>query len=229
MEAAAGDAACGLVFEAGRANDAVVTRRKGTGSLVAVASGRAAHAGNLHHEGVNAIWALSRFVDRAQGLTDYARGTTVNVGRIEGGESRNTVPDTARAELDIRFVTTQDGEELLAELRRQALAATASIPGGAKLELTGGVARQPLVRTDLGAALLAEYAACARAAGLGATEAPLVGGGSDASTLSTLGIPCIDGLGPRGSGFHTRDEQIEVATLVPKAEAIARFLVGRAR
>jgi glutamate carboxypeptidase len=55
----------------------------------------------------------------------------------------------------------------------------------------------------------------------------VVGGGSDANTLSALGVPCIDALGPRGSGFHTHEEQIEIATLAPKAEALIRFLVGR--
>jgi glutamate carboxypeptidase len=226
LRAAAGDATCGLVFEAGRANDAVVTRRKGTGSVTATAQGRAAHAGNLHHEGVSAIWALARFIDRAQGLTDYDAGTTVNVGRVEGGEARNTVPDSARAELDIRFFTAPDGERLVAELRREAQAAAASVPGAA-LELSGGISRLPLERTPASERLYAEYAACAVASGLGATEAPLVGGGSDASTLSALGIPCIDALGPRGAGFHTKNEHIEVATLVPKAQAIARFLLGR--
>jgi glutamate carboxypeptidase len=228
LRAAAGDATCGLVFEAGRANDAVVTRRKGTGSVVALAKGRAAHAGNLHHEGVSAIWALSRFIDRAQGLTDYDKGTTVNVGRIEGGEARNTVPDLARAELDIRFFTADDGERLVTELDAEAQRAAASVPG-ATIELSGGISRLPLERTPESESLYAEYAACAVASGLGATEAPLVGGGSDASTLSALGIPCIDGLGPRGAGFHTKNEHIEVATLVPKAQAIARFLLGRIR
>jgi glutamate carboxypeptidase len=226
LRAAAGDAVCGLVFEAGRANDAVVTRRKGTGSVVAVAKGRAAHAGNLHHEGVSAIWALSRFIDRAQGLTDYAKGTTVNVGRVEGGEARNTVPDRARAELDIRFFTADDGERLVAELGAEAQRAAATLPGAA-IELSGGISRLPLERTPESEALYAEYAACAAASGLAATEAPLVGGGSDASTLSALGIPCIDGLGPRGAGFHTKNEHIEVATLVPKAQAVVRFLLGR--
>jgi glutamate carboxypeptidase len=226
LRAAAGDASCGLVFEAGRQNDAVVTRRKGTGSVTALARGRAAHAGNLHHEGVSAIWALARFVDRAQGLTDYDKGTTVNVGKIEGGDARNTVPDAARAELDIRFFTAPDGERLVADLGVEAQRAASSVSGAA-IELSGGVSRLPLERTEASAALYAEYAACAVASGLGASEAPRVGGGSDASTLSALGIPCIDALGPRGAGFHTKNEHIEVATLVPKAQAIARFLLGR--
>ena len=74
---------------------------------------------------------------------------------------------------------------------------------------------------------MAAYAACARASGLGGDEAPLIGGGSDASTSSSMGIASIDGLGPRGVGFHTKDERIEVATLVPKAQALARFLASR--
>lgn len=223
---AAGDAACGLVFEAGRSADAIVTRRKGTGSVVAVAKGRAAHAGNLHHQGINAIWALSRFVDRAQGLTDYDRGTTVNVGRVSGGNARNTVPDTARAEIDIRFLTREDGEALVEALRTAAKAAGESL-AGATLELSGGISRTPLARSAASERLYTEYAACATTAGLGSAEAPVVGGGSDANTLSALGVPCIDALGPRGSGFHTHEEQIEIATLVPKAEALVRFLVGR--
>jgi glutamate carboxypeptidase len=223
--AIAGSSAC-LVFEAGRKADAIITRRKGTGGMTAIAHGKAAHAGNAHKEGANAIWAAARFVDAVQALTDYARGVTVNVGRITGGQSKNTVPDRAEVSLDLRFCTRADGDSLVADVRRAADAAATAV-AGTRIELQGGLARLPLERTDASAALLAEYAACARAHGLGGDEAPLIGGGSDASTSSALGIPSIDGLGPRGTGFHTKEELIEVATLVPKAQALARFLAQR--
>jgi glutamate carboxypeptidase len=223
----AADASCGLVFEAGRERDAIVTQRKGTGSLVATAGGRAAHAGNSHAQGINAIWALSRFIDRAQTLTDYAAGNTVNVGKIEGGQGRNTVPDRARADLDIRFLTRPEGASLVARLQRAAEDAAASVPGST-LTLTGGISRDPLELSRASEGLFREYAACAAASGLGSAQAPMVGGGSDANTLSAMGIPSIDGLGPRGTGFHTRDERIELASLVPKAEALVRFLAARA-
>jgi glutamate carboxypeptidase len=217
---------CGLVFEAGRSGDAIVTQRKGTGSLVASARGKAAHAGNLHHEGVNAIWALSRFIDKAQSVTDYAVGSTVNVGKVEGGQGRNTVPDAARAEIDIRFISRAAGLSLVARLHASAEEAARSVPG-CSIALTGGISREPLERSPASEALLREYASCALASGLAAPEAPLVGGGSDANTLSGMGIPSIDGLGPRGSGFHTRDERIEIASLLPKTEALLRFLWSR--
>jgi glutamate carboxypeptidase len=218
--------AAALVFEAGRKGDAIITRRKGTGGMTAVAHGKAAHAGNAHREGANAIWALARFVDGVQRLTDYDRGVTVNVGRVSGGASKNTVPDRAEAQLDLRFCTAVDGEALVASVRAAAEHAASGVPG-TRLELHGGIARTPLERSDASAQLLAEYAACARAHGLGGDEAPLIGGGSDASTSSNLGIPSIDGMGPRGTGFHTKEELIEVATLVPKAQALARFLAQR--
>jgi glutamate carboxypeptidase len=204
----------------------VITAREGTGSVIAVARGRAAHAGNAHAAGANAIWALARFVDRVQALTDYERGITVNVGRIAGGQSRNTVPDAAEALVDFRFVRIADAEATRAALGQAATLASESV-NGTSIDLEGGVARLPLERTSPNVALYREYAACARAAGLGDAEAPLIGGGSDASSTAAMGIPSIDGLGPRGSGFHTNDELIEIASLVPKAEALARFLLGR--
>jgi len=216
--AIAGASAC-LVFESGRAGDAIITRRKGTGGVRAVAHGVAAHAGNAHKEGKNAIWALARFVDRVQSLTDHARGITVNVGTISGGISKNTVPERAEANVDLRFETVADAHELVERVR-----AIASEIEGTTIEVDGGVARLPMEATDASRALVAEYGACARASGLGASEAALVGGGSDASTSSAMGIASIDGLGPRGKGFHTKDEHIEIATMIPKAQALARWL-----
>jgi glutamate carboxypeptidase len=221
-------AACALTLEAGRAADRVITARKGTGAVKAVAAGRAAHAGNAHQQGANAIWALSRFIDRAQGLTDYEAGITVNVGKISGGLGKNTVPDQAEALVDFRFVKIADGEATFARLVEAGRAAAESV-SGTTVTVTGGPARMPLERTEENIALYREYAAHAKAAGLGDGEAPLLGGGSDASTTAAMGIPSIDGLGPRGTGFHTRDELIEVGSLVPKAEAMAAFLAGRGR
>lgn len=224
LQRVAQGAQCALVFESGRANDLIITRRKGTGAMTVVAHGKAAHAGNNHKDGANAIWALARFIDRAQACTDYAKGITVNVGTVGGGTSKNTVPERAECQLDLRFETIADAEALVAGLREAA--ASVGVPG-VTLEVTGGARRLPLERTAASAALRDEYAACARAVGLGDGEAALLGGGSDANTVGAMGIPAIDGLGPRGAGFHTTNEYAELATFGPKAEALLRLLWGR--
>ncbi len=216
-----------LVFEAGRAADKIITRRKGTGSAKVIAHGRAAHAANGHQDGVNAIWAMSCFVDRAQRLTDYGRGVTVNVGVVHGGEAKNTVPDRCECQLDFRFERMSDADATYAALEAACAEASAQVKG-ANVVIAGGPQRMPLERTDENAALFAAYAAHAKAVGLGSDEAPLIAGGSDASTTAAVGIPSIDGLGPRGSGFHTKDELIEIASLEPKVLALARFLLDHA-
>jgi glutamate carboxypeptidase len=218
-------AACALVFESGRPGDLVVTRRKGVASHRVEARGVAAHAGNEPERGRSAIWALARFVDRAQALSDAARGLSVNVGVFHGGTSKNTVPDLAVCDVDLRYQTAADGLALEDALR--SAAREAALPG-TSLALERLSARAPLERTPASAALAAEYGACQRASGLGAGEAPLAGGGSDACTTAEAGVPSVDGLGPRGAGYHTTREEVDLASLVPKAQALVRFLGGRA-
>ncbi len=222
----AAGASCALVFESGRAQDMIITRRKGVGAMTVTMHGKAAHSGNNHKDGANAIWALARFVDAAQQLTAYERGVTVNVGQIAGGTSKNTVPEKAECMLDLRYETVADAEALVAALRAAAATAASSV-AGVRVEISGGVNRLPLERTAASAALRDEYAAAARASGLGDGEAPVIGGGSDANTVAPLGVPAIDGLGPRGAGFHTTNEYVELSSFVPKTEALVRFLLGR--
>jgi glutamate carboxypeptidase len=225
MRERARGAACALVFESGRPGDRLVTRRKGSASLRVAAHGVAAHAGNEPDRGRSAIWALARFVDLAQALADAAAGRSVNVGTFHGGTTRNTVPEHAECEVDLRFERTDDGRALVA--RVEDAARQAALPG-TRLEVAVLGWRDPLERTAASAALAAEYAACQRESGLGDGEAPLAGGGSDACTTAAVGVPSIDGLGPRGSGYHTRQEEVDLASLVPKAQAFLRFLARRA-
>jgi glutamate carboxypeptidase len=224
IRAHATGALCALGFESGRPGDLLVTCRKGVGSLHAEARGLAAHAGNEHEKGKNAIWSIARFIDRAQALTDYARGRTVSVGLVSGGTTKNTVPAEARCEVDLRFETVDDGRALAEAV--EAISADAAVPG-TTLEIARGAWRDPLERTQASSALAKEYGDCQRESGLGQGESPLVGGGSDACTTGAAGIPSIDGLGPRGKGFHTTGEEVDLSTLVPKAAAFLRFLARR--
>lgn len=226
LKALCAGARAALVFEAGRKGDILVTQRKGSGRATVTVTGKAAHAGNHHADGINAIWALSRFVDRAQSLTDYTSGVTVNVGVMRGGSSANTVPAGAECFIDFRFVKAVDGEALMQGFARAA--AEVERDSGARIQVTGGILRHPLERTDETMALYHAYTSAAVAAGLGEGESPLIGGGSDANTASAVGVPAIDGLGPRGSGFHTHDEVIELSSLPLRIEALIRYLLATA-
>lgn len=210
-----------LVFEAGRLGDAVITSRRGSGNAVARAFGKAAHAGNALGEGRNAIWALSKFVDLVSSEQANIPGASANVGLISGGSARNTVPERASAELDLRFSDRPGQEAMFALLENAARSAEIS---GTRLDLDLHISRLPWACTKESSALAARYGEAARAAGLQFSEAPTIGGGSDANTVGALALPAIDGLGPRGKGFHTHDEFIELSSLALKADALVRFL-----
>jgi glutamate carboxypeptidase len=213
-----------LVFESGRANDAIVTQRKGTASVTVKATGKAAHAGNNYFEGKNAIWALARFIDRAQNISDKTKDITVNVGLVSGGTSKNTVPAAASAEIDLRFPTKEAKAEIFDRLD---ISRTDAHVDGTTLEVTPGSGRDPMERVEGTAGLVLSYAACAHTHGLGNTEALRQGGGSDGNTAAAMGIPTIDALGPRGRFFHTPEEYIEVETLVLRASALADWLLSQ--
>ncbi len=219
-----------LVFEAGRDRDLVVTRRKGGGMFELVVHGKAAHAGNDHASGVNAIHALALLVPRIEALTDYARGVTVNVGVISGGTSKNTVPARASALVDTRFDTLADAERTIAALR--ALAARPFAPrdwAPARLravtaELGGSMTRPPMEANEDTQALRRRYELHAASVGLGVGEAPRQGGGSDGNLLAAYGVPTIDGLGPFGKHFHDVQEWSSLASLAKKTQALACLL-----
>jgi glutamate carboxypeptidase len=219
-----------LVFEAGRDRDLVVTARKGGGMFELVMHGKAAHAGNDHASGVNAIHALALLVPRIEALTDYARGITVNVGVIEGGTSKNTVPERARCLIDTRFDTLVDAEHVIGRLRamaEQPFGPEDVVPDrlrSVRGELGGAMTRPPMEASAATTVLRESYERCAAAVGLGVGEAPRQGGGSDGNLLAAFGVPTIDGLGPHGKFFHQTSEWSSLSSLRKRTAALALWL-----
>lgn len=224
----------GLVFESGRENDTIVTRRKGGGLFTITVRGKAAHAGNDHAAGVNAIHALALIVDLVERLTDYERGVTLNVGLIEGGTAKNTVPALARCQVDARFETVADAERVTEALKGLAADPFALLPHaparlrGVSVEVEGGVTRPPMEASPASQRLRGVYEPYAAACGLQVGECPLQGGGSDANLLAAGGVPCIDGLGPYGQYFHQTEEWSSLDSLRRRTAALACFLVDHA-
>lgn len=224
----------GLVFESGRAQDRIVTARKGGGVYTITVHGKAAHAGVDHRAGVNAIHALALMIPRIEGLTDYSRGVTLNVGLIEGGTAKNTVPERASCQVDARFETVADAQRVGAALQALVDDPFAGLHGvpevlrAVRVELRGGVTRPPMEPIAASQRLRLAYEPYAAAVGLQVGEAKLQGGGSDANLLVALGVPCIDGLGPFGEYFHQVREWCSLGSLRRRTAALAWFLAERA-
>jgi glutamate carboxypeptidase len=220
MESEMRRSAAVLGFEPAWPGGAVKTQRKGSGSMVLRARGRAAHAGGDFEKGVNAILELARKTVEASALTDLARGVTVNVGVVRGGVGSNVVPDLAEAEIDFRVRTLKDGERV-----EKMLKALRPDDPRVTLEFDGGMHYPPLERTAAVVALYEQARAVAAEMGMTLEEVS-VGGASEASFAAALGRPTLDGLGPDGDGAHADDEHVLLSS-IPQRVALAAGLIAR--
>jgi len=218
IEKLAKESALVLVLEPAMPDGALKTWRKGVGDFVVKVRGRAAHAGADHEQGRNAIQELAYQVLAIQKLTDYARGTTLNVGTIRGGTAANVVPDEAMVELDMRVLRPGEAERVSARLN-----SLKPILEGTSIEITGELNRPPMPFDDHMKATFAKAKLIAANAGI-ELKAGGTGGASDANFVAPLGIPVLDGLGPVGEGEHSEREHIFVASLTERARLLATLL-----
>lgn len=106
-----------LVMESPLPGGVLKTRRKGGGGFTLEVTGRAAHAGVEPEKGINAIVELAHQAVKLHAMNDYEKGTTVNVGVIQGGTVSNVVPASASAKIDCRIWSQEEGDRIEAAIR----------------------------------------------------------------------------------------------------------------
>jgi glutamate carboxypeptidase len=217
IERTARAARCVFNSEPGRPSGAVVTGRKGGVFMHFEVLGKAAHSGGNFEKGISAIGELAHKIVAMHGVTDLARGVTVNVGTVKGGQSVNTTAPHAEGQIDLRYVRPQDRASALAAL--QAIVDRATVPGTtARLEIRGEFL--PLTATPEAEELFATYRQAAGDAGLDITG-EFSGGCADSGFTAAVGCPTLCSTGPVGGNAHTPEEYMEVESLVPRAQAMA--------
>lgn len=218
IESLAREAALVLCLEPCLADGSLKTERKGIGGMSIQTRGRSTHAGADHENGRNAIEELAHHVLAAQRLTDYERGTTVNVGVVRGGTRSNVVPDEASADVDFRVAAPEEAERLMTWMRTRV-----PITSGTTVTVTGGLNRPPMPRDALMARTFERAVQIAAQLGLKLGEGS-TGGGSDANFVAPLGVPVLDGLGALGFGAHSERELVVVDSLPERAALLAALL-----
>lgn len=218
VEAEARRAHAVLVLEPPASGGRVKTGRKGTGIFTIEARGRAAHAGLEPEKGANAILELAKQTARLQSLNGTAGGISVNVGVFHGGTLSNVVPAWAKAEVDVRFTTTDEADLIQKEFRN-----LPSFDERVRLIVNGGINRPPLERSEKVIKLY--HSAKAIAAGLDfELEETQVGGASDGNFAGAVGAPVLDGLGIEGDGAHANHEHI-ILDDIPRRGALLAGLI----
>lgn len=218
VEEEAGKAESVLVLEPPVAGGRVKTARKGTGMFTLEAHGIAAHAGLEPEKGASAILEMARQVERLHALNDPARGLTVNVGVIQGGTRSNVVAAHARAEVDLRFSTTEEAMQL-----EETITGMQPFDERVKLTITGGINRPPLERNSKVAALFELARGVAAKLDFDLKEVS-VGGASDGNFAAALNVAVLDGLGIDGDGAHATHEHIIVDDVARRGALLAGLI-----
>ena len=212
----------GAVFnsEPGRISGNVVTGRKGGIFFICRVTGKASHSGANFSDGISAIAELAEKITAWNRLTDLERGITVNVGLVSGGQSVNTVAPEARCEIDTRYVRLADRDWINDSIG--AIADRSFVEGtSSDLTITGEF--NPLEQSTQSASVFELYQHAGRESGL-EIGGEFSGGCADSGLASAAGAPTLCGTGPVGAHVHTPDEFIELDTVVPRAQTLARTI-----
>jgi glutamate carboxypeptidase len=208
-----------LVLEPPTAEGALKTARKGVGGFNLKVKGRASHAGSQPELGISAINELARQVLLLQELADVEKGTTVNVGIIEGGTRSNVIAAQATARIDLRAWTSEETERL-----KRAIREMKPVLPGAELDISGGFGRPPMVRSQVVVDLYQKAQKVGKKLGLDLKEGS-TGGGSDGNFTAALGVPTLDGLGAMGDGAHADHEHILISRLAERTALLAALML----
>jgi succinyl-diaminopimelate desuccinylase len=190
---------------------------KGVLAMLIDVQGRAAHS-STPWLGDNAVLkAIDVF--RAIESLPFSRESTeifdrpsINLGRIQGGDALNTVPDACSMAVDIRFLPGQDPGEILAQIDR--------IP---ECNVVKTFIFPPVSVARSNPYVQALRDAVARS--VPDKEVMSVGrdGASDAVAFMAAGIPAVE-FGPDGAGHHGPEEWVSVSSLARYRRSLVTFV-----
>ncbi len=136
---------------------------------------------------------------------------SINLGRIQGGDAVNKVPDACTMAVDIRYLPGQDPHDILGEVREIA-----------DVEIARTFIHPPVCvpRTEVHVMALRESLQRSIPG-----EVLSVGrdGASDAASFLTAGIPAVE-FGPEGGGHHGPEEWVSVSSLARYRRALGEFI-----
>jgi succinyl-diaminopimelate desuccinylase len=193
----------------------VGVQAKGVLALRITVSGTAAH-GSTPWLGDNAVLKANDIFRRIEGMpfarqsSDFFDRPSINLGRIEGGDAINKVPDTCVMDVDIRYVPGQDPEEIL-----EAVKALDDVTVEVVFE------REPAYVANDNEYVQALHASLADC---GVEGSELVGrdGSSEATAFLAQGIPAVE-FGPVGDGHHGPHEYVSMRSLADYRRSLVGF------
>jgi glutamate carboxypeptidase len=184
--------------------------------------GQPSHAGAAIRRGVSSIRAMARLIETMEDWSDYERGQTFAVGRVNSGTWVNVVPVLCSAEVLCVAATPEDVLDIDERLRTM----RAPFPG-TRITVEAGPVR-PLYMANAGTMALYDKAKAIADANGWPFDHMQSGGGSDGNFTGALGVPTLDGLGVWGGGIHTKEEFCDIRSITPRGTILAGLIADLA-
>jgi glutamate carboxypeptidase len=211
---------CGLLFEPGFSDGAIVSERTGSANWTVIAKGVAAHVGRDFRQGRNAIVAMANYIQQVNRLNS-STDSTINVGSISGGGPVNIVPDHTLCRINARVKTEAAYEyvnKVIHDLAKEACG------NGIALQVQLDSYRAPKRLTHPTKVMLDDLVQCAKEEGYELLF-HATAGVCDGNTLAEVGLPVIDTLGVIGGELHTPKEYVETESFRLRCRLVTRFLL----
>ena len=184
-------------------------------------TGRAAHAGMEPEKGLSAIRVAAELISKLpQGRLDHE--TTFNVGKIEGGQVRNAVPEATTLVGEFRSMNLETLDSVRLQLQEVTGEVRSAFPG-ATIEEHLHTAFETYTLTDDDPATQRAIAAL-RSLGMEPEMRPS-GGGTDGNMFRRRGISAVV-VGMADTNMHTRQEYVTIPDLVDAAHLCETILRG---
>jgi len=208
-----------LVFEAAGSNGEIVTARKGIGTYYIDIEGVASHAGNHYSKGINANLEAAHKLISLTELTNLDEGTTVNVGKIEGGIGANTISPKAHLALEVRFTKKSERDRVLNSIHE---ITHKHFIKGIKATLSGRLQRDVMEENEAQLKFIKQIEIWTNKK----IKTEKRGGGSDANIIASTGCITLDGFGPYGDGDHTVNERALKSSYYERIDEVSKILKG---
>jgi glutamate carboxypeptidase len=201
----------------------------GTATAIMEVKGRSAHAGTAPGAGRNALIELAYQLQQTRDIARDIPGAQLNWTMAQAGVVSNQIPEKASARADVRLTAPGAADRLRVALQDKVKAGR--LVGDTETTVTLQVGRPPFVADERARALAVQaQAVYAELDGRVLALHPMTGGATDAGFASRSGKAVVlESFGLAGSGYHARDEYIEIDSIVPRLYLMTRMLQTVAR
>lgn len=198
----------------------ICIERKGIVNFKFEIEGKEAHSSKCATEGKNAILEAAYKLIEIEKIKD-AQGITCCTSIINGGTTFNTVPGACEFNVNVRFATNAQYEEIKQKMQE---IADKSFIGDTKCTLSQNTFRTSMEICDRNLALYNKVNEIFEKWELPQLPLEKHPGGSDAADVTAFGIPCIDALGTSGGGIHSPDEYGILSSLKDAAKRVVAIV-----